>query len=44
MPPCTFPIHTKKAFYFKIDNKFISKIHFTIKKFFDEYVGNIYDK
>lgn len=44
MPPCTFPIHTKKTFYFKDDTDFINKIHFAIKKFFDEYIDNKYDK
>jgi len=37
MPPCTFPIHTKKPFYSKIDTTFIYKIELVIKKFFDEY-------
>ena len=41
MPPCTFPIHTKKSFYYKLDTNFIEII---IKKFFDEYNSNKYDK
>jgi hypothetical protein len=44
MPPCTFPIHTKKSFYCKIDSKFIYKLELVIKKFFDEYNGIKYDK
>ncbi len=44
MPPCTFPIHTKKSFYCKIDTNFICKIELAIKKFFDEYNDNKYDK
>jgi hypothetical protein len=44
MPPCTFPIHTKKPFYYKIDAKIIYKIELIIKNFFDEYIGNKYIK
>jgi hypothetical protein len=44
MPPCTFPIHKKKPFYYKFETNFIYKIHLVINKFFDEYVVNKYDK
>lgn len=44
MPPCTFPIHTKKSFYCKVDTNFIFKVELVIKKFFDEYNSNKYDK
>jgi hypothetical protein len=45
MPPCTFPFHTKKTFYYKVDKNFIYKVKLLIKNFFDEYVGiNIINK
>jgi len=44
MPPCTFPFHTKKSFYYRIETNFIYKIEFIIKNFFNENIDNKYDK